>query len=595
MSQKLSVPFVPGRRASREALAAFSLTAALLLSSVEPVFSHSVAFTEGQKIRVAEHIVVVTVAEKDVHWNDQRTLIVTDYILRVEDRLKGDAPAALRIRVAGGTLGDETHSSCLSTPLERGDRYVLFLNDLHRPAFSPFTGASQGVFHEVRTADGKRWVAGGQRPDVPLKLEGRNIDFPTFVASLRDLIAVAVNPKKGDEEELQRILGGVENPDLPAQEYLPLGEELRRGSSRGETESRAPIAAPEVELPSPPAEALLTPTFAEEESDDAFAIAQDNRAPKAVWSEYVTQSRANAPIVFNPLPSSFSWSPSDQNQMAYWNRYANNLFRVRTATGTWSFGNGVFDLAGFPTHATMIQQFGQGWGPGTLGVTWSRVSGGRIVEADIALNPAFSWTLDAALARDAASRFHSFQHTMLHELGHSWGLEHPWETQNVWWDSVMNYAPKQYRAPILWTDDTTAAYRSYPGISIRDGAVSLWATEDQFFDSNPRYVPIQISPPSGPFATTTFRILNPIKVENTGMVPLRNLAIEIWASRRRYSFSGAFLVKTLRFNITVPTFTTQRLNLGTFRMPANAPLGTYWIGVVLRDAADRYQANNVAW
>ena len=45
---------------------------------------------------------------------------------------------------------------------------------------------------------------------------------------------------------------------------------------------------------------------------------------------------------------------------------------------------------------------------------------------------------------------------MLHEVGHGWGLDHPWETQVVSWDSVMNYSPAGYRLPRLYADDTAA-------------------------------------------------------------------------------------------------------------------------------------------
>lgn len=564
---------------------------ALVAALAAPVFSHTVPLSDTQKIRAAEHIVVATVEQKSVRWNAQRTLIVTDYTLRIEDRLKGKAPRSLHITVAGGTLDGETHDSCLLTPLDQDGRYVLFLNDLGQPAFTPFTGAAQGVFRELPAKNGRRLVAEGQRPDAPLKLDGKAVDFATFVASLRDLIAAAPEAKAA-EDDLAYVLGGAENPDLPAQRYIPV--DAKAGEAHP-VESTLPLEAPDVALPPPPAEIDLAFAEAVEMEGELFPITLDIQGLEAAQSKYVVQNRPPAPIVFNPFPASFSFSPVEQNQMAYWNRYANNLFRVRTSTGTWSFGNGVFDMAGFPNNATMIRQFGQGWGTGVLGVTWSRVSRNRIIEADVALNPAFSWTLDTAVARQPSSRFHSFQQTMLHELGHTWGLKHPWATQDVWWDSVMNYAPKEYRVPVLWADDTNAALRTYPGKAIRDGAVSLWTTRDKAADNNPTYVPFRVTPPSGPFATTTFRIVNPIKIENTGTVPLRNPVIEIYASRRRYNFQGAYLVKTVRLTNTIPTFFTLRVNLGTFRMPANAPAGTYHIGIVLRDAADAYQANNSAW
>lgn len=549
-----------------------------------PVFAHTVPLTDTQKVRAAEHIVVAKVARKDVRWNAQRTLIVTDYTVRVEDRLKGEAPRSLRVTVAGGTLGGETHESCLSTRLEEGRRYVLFLNDLSRPAFTPFTGATQGVFRELPAKNGNRLVAQGQRPDTPLKMDGRAVPFATFVASLRDLVADA--QAKAVDGDLDHVVAGAENPDLPAQEYVPLDGK----SAAGGAPTTWPVEAPALEIPLPTAADLAFAETAEAEGE-LLPILRDDQDPH----KYVVENRPPAPIVFNPLPSSFSFSPADQNQMAYWNRYARDLFRVRASTGTWSFGNGVFDQAGFPDNATMIQQFGHGWGRDVLGVTWSRVTGGRIIEADVALNPAFSWTLDGAAARQPAGRFHSFQQTMLHELGHTWGLKHPWATQDVWWDSVMNYAPKQFRVPVLWADDTNAARQAFPGLTIRDGAVSSWTTKDRALDNNPTYVPFQLSPPSGPFATTNFRIVNPVKIENTGTVPLRNPVIEVWASRRRYNLNGAYLVKTVRLNTTIPTFFTLRVDLGTFRMPPNAPAGSYAIAIVLRDAADAYQDNNVAW
>lgn len=564
------------------------MTSTVFLS---PAFGHTIPLTDRQKIGAAEHIVVATVEAKNVRWNPQRTLIVTDYTLRIGDRLKGSAADTVQVVMPGGTLDGETHESCLSVPLEPGERYVLFLNNLERPSLTPFTGASQGVFREIRTKAGRSLVAQGQRPDVPLKMNGQPIEFATFVASLRDLIAdVQAKLKDGVTTDLENVLAGAEDRSLPAQEYVP----LEKGGALPAGESSVPLEAPEAELPPPPAEAgfPLVPSVEAKGKLVPNPRARDLDSPR---EKYLVQGAPPSPIVFNPLPPKFPWAPLDQQQMSYWNRYAQNLFRVRTATGTWAFRNGVYDIAGFPSNATMIQQFGQGWGNDVLGVTWTLSVGGRIIEADVALNPAFTWTRDSAVALQTTNRSYLFQQTMLHELGHAWGLKHPWETQDVWWDSVMNYSPKEYRVPVLWTDDTTAAYRTYPGISIRDGAISVWTTRDRFLDNNPTYVPFQVSPPSGPFATTNFKIVNPVKIENTGTVPLSNPVIEVWASSRRYSFTGAFLVKTVRLQQTIPTFYTLSVDLGSFRMPSSARSGTYWIAIVLRDSADKYQANNVSW
>ena len=51
-------------------------------------------------------------------------------------------------------------------------------------------------------------------------------------------------------------------------------------------------------------------------------------------------------MVINPLTDS-PFSPWDQHQMAYWNRYSGDLFQVLASpTSTWAYQNGVSDIAG---------------------------------------------------------------------------------------------------------------------------------------------------------------------------------------------------------------------------------------------------------
>jgi hypothetical protein len=132
---------------------------------------------------------------------------------------------------------------------------------------------------------------------------------------------------------------------------------------------------------------------------------------------------ANLPIVVNNFPSSFlPWSPEDQYQMSKWNYYASGVFQVyATPTGTFKWGDGVFDLTGFPSEATMQSQYNTSWYCGSgclvLGVTMVRTIFGTIVEADLSLNPDASWTLDDEWVFDGGSVF-SFRQTMIHELGH---------------------------------------------------------------------------------------------------------------------------------------------------------------------------------
>ena len=114
-------------------------------------------------------------------------------------------------------------------------------------------------------------------------------------------------------------------------------------------------------------------------------------------SEYVTLGpKPNLPIAVNNFPDSFSpWSPKTSNQMSKWNYYASGVFQVYTTpTPNYAWGDNVFDLAGWPDSATLQSIYGSPWGGTTIGVCFTRSIGATIVEADIALNPAFSFTLN---------------------------------------------------------------------------------------------------------------------------------------------------------------------------------------------------------
>jgi hypothetical protein len=531
--------------------------------------------TDRQMVHESEQIVVAVVENASARWNPQHTLIFTDYTLRIEDRLKGEAPARVTLSVPGGSLDGETQETCISTPLATGSRYLLFLGDLTHPTLAPVTGSGQGAFREIVAADGKRYAGAGGAAS-PLEAQGRPVEFQDLVAGVRALVEqVRLHPEPSDDP----VKGLKGASPLPAKTYDPSGAVEKRLTPATPAQEPATVAPP------PWTDRVETGSLA----GPVSGIHGDG-----LTEDYVVQNRPTGPVIFNNFPAGFSFAPYDQYQMAYWNAYAKNLFRVYTnPTGTWAFGNGVFDLAGFPGNDVMLSQFGAGWGATTLGITYSRIQNGVVIEADIALNPAYSWTVDDQTATQPTGAF-SFKHVMLHELGHSWGLKHPWETQNVWWDSVMNYSARQFNLARLWADDTTGARNAYPGISIRDGAISAYTTQDSSSSNNADYLP---SYPSSAVLTPggTITIVNPIKLENTGTATLSNPTIEVYLTPQLYSFTGAILLKSLRYKATVKTFQIVRLTVGTLPVPRTLPAGNYYIAYFYRDAKDAYQANNSAW
>jgi hypothetical protein len=549
--------------------------AGLALFAAVPGHAHMATFDEARMIGTSTHIVVATVASAEPRWNDRHNLIVTDYVLMVEDRLRGAAPARLKITIAGGTLDGETQQTSVSTPLETGSRYLLFLGDLQQPVFNPVTGGWQGVIREVRGEDGLAYAAAGES-GVILRSAGQDVQFAHFVEALRVRIEklagapVPDGPRRSTAEE---------RATLPVKDFDPAAAHGRPAESA----VPRPEQRPE---PPPPLLPAVEMGAAQEDPDTADL-------PRSILDAYRYEHAAGRYVQFNQLPHSFSVSPHDEYMMATWNKYA-DLFRVYAQpTGTWAWANGVFDLAGFPSNAQMTSQFGQTWSAGTLGITFYRWTSGPIVEADIALNPAYSWTVDERLATRPGNP-NSFRHTMLHELGHSWGLHHPWETQNVWWDSVMNYAPTEFRLATLQADDTTAIRTAYPGISIHDVIVSGYRTKDDPASNHARYYAAKPTPTSLK-AGKSFSLTNSIKVENGGTDNIVNPAIEIYLVPQRMTWVGSLYLKTVRYTTTIRPYTTAYLNLGSIRVPTNIPGGTYFIGYFVRDSRDGFQNNNSAW
>ncbi|HET9226923.1 MAG TPA: hypothetical protein VFR31_09665, partial [Thermoanaerobaculia bacterium] len=491
-----------------------------------------------QMVQLSRQILVAVVEGQQARWNEQRTLIVTDYFLRVESHLRGKTADRVTLTMPGGTLDGETHDTSVSVHLRQGERYLLFCRDLEQPQMSPITGSRQGTFREVLRANGTRGVEPALGGEI-------KVAFADFVDAVRDLV-------RKTPSGVPVIPGWSRTPNnLPAQVYSPLA------------------SAPDGPIDIP--QSLLLPGAVPPYPDDASQLvmklqaAGAAREPDTLTGRYVYLRRPIPPVVFNPLPSNFTpWSPNDQAMMAYWNVYASSLFRVyQPSRGTWAWGDGVSDIAGFPSDAAMVSQFGNAWGPNILGVTYARAGGnGLLIEADIALNPHFAWTTDEADASTAASPANSYRQTMLHELGHAWGLQHPWETQRVWWDSVMNYAPKPFRTVKLFSDDAGAVRAAYPGTQIHDGLLSAHQTDfgsgnhPEYFASLPTSAVVA--------AGASFQFNQPITLENVGTDDLVNPKVEVYLTPQRISFDNAIFLTTLQYTGAVhpfPNGSVQPLNL----------------------------------
>lgn len=536
----------------------------LLSSTVHA--QHAVPKTLTDLVDEAESIVVAQLESAQPRWNSRHTLIVTDYRFRIERGLLGGKPREQWVlSQGGGSLDGETHRLSSNPELRIGARYLMFVRADRGEVFAPFVAGGQGIYRIGDDGEAEALAGGGRRP------------LDTLVHDVDRLLQVRGNEPPHRYQPAALPVG----MHYPSKVYVPRGVAARPNAG---PHGEVPLSAENADRPAVIRSAAMSANE---------GAGTDASPPWVVYNHY--GPTVNPPVVYDELPHDWTWSPQDQYQMSEWNRYAGNLFRVSgSELGTWAFRNDRFELVGWPDNQTMINQFGEGWDTNTLAITWSLSNASNvIVEADIAFNPAFCWTLDEYRGSDPDDACWAFQQTMLHELGHGWGLDHPWEHQDVWWDSVMNYSPKANRLSRLNTDDVNAVRGRYNGPAISDGLISQYRTSDSTTSNQPIYspaLPTSISVQHG----GTLSLAGPIQIENLGTTNIVNPAVEIYLGENWNAWSGNYVyLRTANFASTIGTFSTFTYNLNATTIPATVPTGLYYLTLWL-DNADDYSGNNTA-
>lgn len=559
--QKISVYSFP-----RAAGPAF-VCAALLLAGARVTFATQVIpLTLEQAVRGSSDVIVGTVISAASRWGDaSKRWMLTDYVVEVEQVVAGNLPSASRMTVTfwGGTIDGETQEIAGMELPAVGHRHVLMLRrNWAQSTGSPLVGLDQGLFRVRRDAATGR--------DIVLDRHRRPLQ-----RSPAGTPRLSQSSQAADTVGLSEFVVWISN--------LPPGADVSAIAAVDYNDPR--VLRPLTLKPEPPGERLAaagdhrrptrepTRTAALPPSADdrtGVVVGEPTTATSdRVGAQYTWRAPAWAPIVVNQFPSSWSWSPEDQYQMSKWNHYAADVFRVfTTPTGSYGWPNDRFDLAGWPSSADTQFVYGYTWEPGTLGITFRRTTD-HIVEADVALNPAFGWTLDDEWVYDGGSSI-GFRQTMIHELGHMWGLEH-----NFNWLSLMNYLGMDYRAYGLpFSDDTEAMRTAHPPQTVARtdlGVYLFWWNE---FFGGVRDTAFPSSVVAGDFMS-----VNTFHLENAGTTTITNPVLRWYlTSQRSYAGSTTFLGSTTFF-VELPRF--YHMNPGSanasLRVPEGMNGGLYYL------------------
>ncbi len=546
---------------------AAALLLALSLTANPGVASTSRPLSLDEMVQQSAAIVVGTVGASRTRWGDtSRRWMLTEFTLAVDTVLyDGEQRVPIDRRILlnywGGTLDGETQGIAGLKMPRTGERLLLMLRPRDDTnGFSPTVAIDQGTF-TVTLADAAgatmltdsygRTIVSNAAGNAAIGGKGTRMTVAEFAIWLRangDRIrqtpARSSPPRTQDARVLPTFaktpdFSGVRKP-VADNSSMPVASALSGPAGSG--------------FPHP-IEATFGPTLS------VNSLATALRAP-VIGPSYSTVHQAHPPIVVNVFPSSFTlWSPEDQYQLGKWNYYAADLFRRYTvATGTYGWPDNRFDLTGWPSSADLQRVYGRGWGANELGVTFYRWDGGGwLLEADISLNPAVSWTLDDEWVYDGSFAY-SFRNTMLHEAGHMHGLEHSFNSL-----SLMNYMPDDFRGfAFPYADDAQGVRVEYPSnvAAVNDLAAYLYVACGNQCVTDANY-------PYSVYAGNKLSLQN-YHVENVGTTTISTPTIEWYLTEQRnfvnnyYGLGSStysslppftyFTPSSVGINLDVPTF-----------------------------------------
>lgn len=543
------------------------LLMAMCLASIS-IFAYSLPLTLCEQVQEADYILRGRIESKETVHRGKANFVCTRYKLIVEKDLLGNyAEQELYFILAGGDDGDRKFRVSGVPMLEIGETSIFMLYKPEKKYFSLIVGSEQGRYTKFSDpSSGKQLVMDMSGKPMRDK-NGEQVAFSSFEADLeRDIPVFRNRPKTFFAPDPNA------NPNnLRESDFLRWDNSDKRG--------RVSLAVDPIET----ADFDQGPEIEHRSFSPFNGVLGTN--PQTSEDRYVYNSYnyywGSLPTVFNQLPSNYNiLGLRDQAMMANWNKYV-KTFKVRSnPTGTFGYPDFENDICGFVDNATYEDVFDETWGPTELAVCfyWGIDD---MWEADIAVNPAYSWTSNNYVAYN--SEVQPTDQTFLHELGHAWGAGHNFNDL-----SVMNYYQRQFRTySVVYNSDADGIRYKYPNdINLSNLGVHGYYSVGEYQDFNPAVSDTVVTPGSN------LRI-RWFTVENTGLtdMPLR---LDVFLTKYSRSWTSATYLTTVDMG-TLSAESSNIINDIWVNVPLTVRPGYYHVALRVATGGDAVVYDNETW
>lgn len=105
------------------------LCAVLLIFTALPAAASTFLAMDQEELLAGSNAVVQgTVLETRAFWNEERTIILTEARIEVQDLVAGDAPAVVTVRTPGGEVGNYRVEATGFPTFSAGEQVLVYLN-----------------------------------------------------------------------------------------------------------------------------------------------------------------------------------------------------------------------------------------------------------------------------------------------------------------------------------------------------------------------------------------------------------------------------------------------------------------------------------